>query len=68
MSKNIGKDISKTLSRECSQKPLDRTKLSATDTFKTASKRENQKSEEATGHLIYNKITYKIKKSKVFYH
>ena len=39
MGKNIGKNISENLSRKYSQKLLDHTKQSATDVFKTASKR-----------------------------
>ena len=62
MNKYIDKDIIKTLSGECSQKLRNRTNLSATDTFKTASKSEIQKPAEATGYLIYNEITYKITK------
>ena len=62
--KNIGKNISKTLSSKCSQKLLDHDKQSATDAFKTSSKRVIQKTTKATGDLIgykrsskkYNKI------------
>ena len=43
MSKNIGKTISKVLSCTYSQKRLDHTKQSATDAFKTVSKRAIQK-------------------------
>ena len=46
-----------------SQKPLDYTKQSATDTFKTSSKRVIQKTAEATGDLIGNKIANRIIKS-----
>ena len=54
--KNVSKNISKNLSGKYSQKLLDHSKQSATDTFKTASKRAIQKTEEATGDLIGNKI------------
>ena len=57
---NIGKSISKNFSSYCSQKLLDHVKKSATDAFKTASKRSIQKTAEATGHLIGNKIVDKI--------
>ena len=43
-------------------KPLDHAKQSATDTFKTASKRAIQKTAEGTGDLIGNKFANKIKK------
>ena len=43
MSKNIGKNMSKNLSVKYSQKSLDHTKTSATDAFKTSSKRVTQK-------------------------
>ena len=46
-----------------SQKSLDCTKESATDTFKTSSKRVLQKTAEATGDLIGNKIANRIIKS-----
>ena len=54
MGKNIGKNISKNLSDKCSQKPIDHTKQSATDTFKTASKKAIQKVAAATGNLTGN--------------
>ena len=62
MVKNIGKKISKNLSGKYSQKPLDDDKQLGTDAFKTASKRAIEKTEEATGDLIVNKITDKITK------
>ena len=43
MRKNIGRNISKNVSGECSQKLLDHAKLSATDALKTASKRAIKK-------------------------
>ena len=58
---NISKNISKNLSGKYSQgmlamrqKLLDHAKQSATDAFKTASKRAIQKTAEATGDLIHN--------------
>ena len=61
--KNIGKIISKSLRGKYSpgmlvmcQKLLDHAKKSATDAFKTASERAIQKTTEATGDLIGNKI------------
>ena len=42
MGKNIGKNISKNLSGKYSQKLLDHTKHSATDAFKTVSKKEKK--------------------------
>ena len=67
MVKNIGKNISKSISSKYSQgmlamrqKLLDHDKQSATDTFKTASKRLIQKTAEATGDFIDNKISNKI--------
>ena len=69
MGKNIGKNISKNLSGKCSsgmlvicQKLLDHAKQSATDTLRTSSKRVIQKTTEATGDLIGNKIADKIMK------
>ena len=54
--KNIGKDIS----IKYSQKLVDSAKKSATDTIVTASKRAIQKTAEATGDFIGNKIADKI--------
>ena len=42
------------------QKLVDTSKKSATDAFKTASKRAIQKTAEATGDLVGNKIADKI--------
>ena len=52
--------LSKTLSNKCGQKLLDSAKKSTTDVIKTASKRAIQKTAEATGGLIGNKIADKI--------
>ena len=59
MGKNIVKNVSKNLSSKYSpgmlamhQKLLDHAKQSATDVFKTASKRSIQKTAEAAGDLI----------------
>ena len=54
--KNNGKHISSNYSQE----PVDSIKQSATDAIKTASKREIQKTAEATRDLIGNKIADKI--------
>ena len=48
------------LSNKYSQKLLDTAKKLATDTIKTSSKRAIQKTAEATGDLIVNKIADKI--------
>ena len=60
MSKNIVKYISNTLRGKYGQNLLHHAKLSATDEFKTDSKRAIQKTAEATGDLIGNKITNRI--------
>ena len=60
--RNIGKNISKHLSGKYSQKLLDHDKQSATDAFKTASKRAIQKTTEATSVLIGNEIANRITK------
>ena len=52
--------MSKNLSSKYSQKRLDHAKQSATDVFKTLSKRVIQKRAEAPSDLIGNKIAYKI--------
>ena len=62
MGKNIDKSIRKNLRGKNSQRLLDHAKQSATDVFKTASKRAIQKTAEATGDLIGNKIASKIMK------
>ena len=54
--KNIGKD----LSNKYGQKLLDSAKKSTTNAIKTASKRAIQKTAEASGDLIGNKIADKI--------
>ena len=54
--KNIGKNIS----NKYSQKLVDTDKKYATDAIKTASKTAIQKTAEATGDLIDNKIADKI--------
>ena len=60
MGKNIGKNVSKCLNSKYSQKILDHAKQSATDAFKTSSKRVIQKTVEGTGDLIGNKLADKI--------
>ena len=51
--------MSKNLSPKYSQKHLDSVKKSTTDAIKTGSKRAFQKTLEATGDLIGNRITDK---------
>ena len=53
-------NIGKNLSNKYDQKLLDRAKKSTTDAIKTASKRPIQKTAEATGDLIGNKIADKF--------
>ena len=62
MGTNTGKNICKNISSKYSQNRLDHARQSATDTLKTASKREIQKTTEATGDLISNKIAEKVTK------
>ena len=57
---SFAKNISKSLSNKYGQKVLDSAKKSTTDAIKTASKIEIQKTAEATGDLIGNKIPDKI--------
>ena len=52
--------MGKSLSNKYGQKRLDRAKKSTTDAIKTTSKRAIQKTAEATGDLIGNKIADKI--------
>ena len=56
----FAKDMGKRLSNKYGQKRLDSAKKSTTDTIKTASERAVQKTAEATGDLIGNKIADKI--------
>ena len=56
---SFAKNMGKSLSNKYDQKLLDSTNKSTTDAVKTASKREIQKTEEATGDLIGNKIADK---------
>ena len=58
---SFAKNIDKNVSNQYSQKPIDTAKKSATDAIKTASKIEIQKTTEATGDLIGNKIADKSK-------
>ena len=57
---SFAKNMGKSLSNKCGQKLLDSAKKSTTDAIKTASKRAIQKTAEATGDLIGNKIVDKI--------
>ena len=54
--KKAGKSINRNLSSKYSRKLLDHAKQSPADTLKTDSKRAIQKTAEATGDLIGNKI------------
>ena len=54
------KEVVKNMRNKYSQKVLDSAKKSTTDAIKTASKREIQKTAEATGDLIGNKIADKV--------
>ena len=57
---SFAKSMGKSLTNKYSQKLLDSAKKSTTDVIKTASKRAIQKTAEATGDLIGNKIADKI--------
>ena len=57
---SFAKNIGRNLSNKYGQKLLDSAKKSTTDAIKTASKRAIQKTAEATGDLISNKIADKI--------
>ena len=52
--------MGKSLNTKNGQKLLDSAKKSSTDTIKTALKRAIQKTAEAAGDLIGNKIAHKI--------
>ena len=54
--------FAKNMSNKYNQKLLDNAKKSTTVTIKTASKRAIQKTAEATGDLIGNKIADRMKK------
>ena len=60
MSKCIRKNTSRNLISKYSQKLIDHAKQSATDALQTVSKTAIQKTAEATGDLIGNKIADKI--------
>ena len=57
---SFAKNMGKSLSNKYGQRRLDSAKKSTTDALKTASKRVIQKTAEATGDLIGNKIADKI--------
>ena len=59
---SFAKNMGKSVSNKYGQKRLDSAKKSTTDAIKTASKRAIQKTAEATGDLIGNKITSVSKK------
>ena len=61
---SFAENIGKNLSNKYGQKLLDSAKKSKTDAIKTASERAIQKTAEATGDLICNKIADKIRVSK----
>ena len=60
MCKSIGKYMSKSLSGKYSEKHLDHTKQSDTDTLKITSKRAFQNTAEITGDFIGNRTADKI--------
>ena len=62
MGKNFGKNISKNLSGKYSEKLLDHPKKPAIDAFENSSKKVIQKTAEATGDLIGNKVANRITK------
>ena len=62
MAKITDKKISKNLSGKYSQKLINCAKQSAIDLFETASKRAIEKTAEAAGDLIGNKVADKITK------
>ena len=62
MSKNIGKNISKSLCGKYNQKLLNHGKQSVKDALKTSSKAAIQKTAEATVGLIGNNIPDRITK------
>ena len=57
---SFAKNMGKNLSNKFGQKLIHNAKKPTTDTMKTASKREIQKTAETTGDLIGNKIADKI--------
>ena len=57
---SFAKSMGKSLSNKYGQNLIDRAQKSTTDVIKTASKRAIQKTAEATGDLIDNKIADKI--------
>ena len=57
---SFAKNVGKGLSNKYGQNFLDSAKKSTTDVIKTASKKVSQKTAEATGDLIDNKIADKI--------
>ena len=57
---SFAKNMGKILSNKYGQKALDSAKTSTVDAIKIASKRAIQKTAEATGDLIGNKIADKI--------
>ena len=66
--KNMGRNRSKNLSSKYSQKLLGHAKQPATDPLKTSSERVIQKTVEAIGYLIGNKIADKLQESRKLHH
>ena len=62
MGKNIGKNLSKNLSSTYTQKLFDYAEQFAIESLQTVSKKAIQKTEEATGDLIGNKIADAVAK------
>ena len=62
LDRSLGKIISKNLRSKYSQKLLHHVRQSATEALKTPSKRVIQKTAEATGNLVGNKIVEEVKK------
>ena len=60
ISKNIGNNVSKSLSGKYIQNTIDQAKQSVVDAFKIVSKKSIQATAEQTGELIGNKIANKI--------
>ena len=56
----LAKNMDKTLSNKCGPNRIDSAEKSTTDAIKIASKRAMQKTAEAAGDLIGNKIADKI--------
>ena len=62
---SFAKNMGKNLTNKYGQKLIDSAKKSTTDAIKTASKKAIQKTAEATGDLIVNKLLIKYLKIKI---